>query len=148
MQKPLADIFTWPSDEPKLIGSRCSTCEAVTFPAQSRCPREGTQTMDELELPTTGKLIAWTTQGFPPAIPYAGDATGASFVPFTVGLVQLGDVIRVEGKLIEQDTDKIDFGMDVKLEIIPFYTDAEGDEIMTFAFATTTAAAAGAGASN
>ncbi len=144
MQKPLADIFTWPSDEPALIGSQCSACQAVTFPAQSRCPREGTQTMETIELPTRGTLIAWTTQGFPPAIPYAGDPTGASFVPFTVGLIQLGDLIRVEGKLTEQDTDKIDFGMDVELQIVPFYTDAEGDEIMTFAFAPTSAAVAGA----
>lgn len=142
MQKPLADIFTWPSDEPKLIGGRCSTCGAVTFPTQSRCPREGTTTMEAVELPARGTLIAWTTQGFPPAIPYAGDETGASFVPFTIGLIQLGDVVRVEGKLVEQDTDKIEYGMDVELEIVPFYTDADGDEIMTFAFKTVTTAGA------
>ena len=45
-----------------------------------------------------GTLVAWTTQGFPPGAPYAGP-TGKDFVPFGVGLVQLGDVIRVEGRL-------------------------------------------------
>ena len=52
MQKPIADVFTWPSEEPKLIGAKCSTCAAVTFPSQSRCPRCSTTTMEDLELPT------------------------------------------------------------------------------------------------
>ena len=39
-QVPVAEgIFTWPSDEPQLIGSRCAACGIVTFPAQDSCPR-------------------------------------------------------------------------------------------------------------
>jgi len=138
MQKPIADVFTWPADEPALIGSRCSDCQAVTFPAQERCPRCGTKTMAELQLPRRGTLVAWTTQGFPPVVPYAGDATGASFEPFGVGLVQLDDVVRVESRLTESDPDKLEFGMEVELEVVPFYVDDDGDEIMTFAFAPVT----------
>ena len=136
-QKPLADIFTWPSDEPRLIGSRCDHCGAVTFPAQSRCPRCSRADMAELLLPTHGTLVSWTTQGFPPTIDYRGDLTGASFEPFGVGLVQLDDVVRVEARLTENDPAKLDFGMPVELRIVPFYTDENGDEIVTFAFAPT-----------
>ena len=32
-------LFTWPSDDPKLIGSLCLDCGAIVFPAQSGCPR-------------------------------------------------------------------------------------------------------------
>ena len=135
MQKPIADVFTWPSDEPQLIGARCSECSAATFPAQSRCPRCGTATMAELPLPRRGTLVAWTTQGFPPLVPYAGDPTGESFKPFGVGLVQLDDIVRVEARLTESDPAKLAFGMEVELEIVPFYEDEAGDEIMTFAFA-------------
>jgi uncharacterized protein len=137
MEKPIADVFTWPADEPKLIGARCTECAAVTFPSQSRCPRCSTSSMEDLELPTRGTLVSWTTQGFPPAVDYMNDPTGASFVPFGVGLVQLGDVVRVESRLTENDPDKLDFGMDVELTVIPFYTDENGDEIVTFAFAPT-----------
>jgi uncharacterized OB-fold protein len=63
------------------------------------------------------------------------DPTGASFVPFGVGLVQLGDVVRVEARLTESDPGRLDFGMPVELRIVPFYTDANGDEVVTFAFA-------------
>lgn len=137
MQKPIAEVFTWPSDEPKLIGSRCSECAAVTFPVQSRCPRCSTLTMADLELPTEGTLESWTTQGFPPAVDYMEDPTGAAFVPFGVGLVRLGDVVKVEARLTENDPAKLEFGMPVKLEIIPFFTNREGDEIVTFAFTPT-----------
>lgn len=134
MQKPIADIFTWPADDPQLIGGKCKACSAVCFPIQTRCPRCGKGMEQEL-LPKQGKVITWTVQGFPPVVPYAGDATGKNFVPFGMALVQLGDVVRVEGRLTENDPDKIDFGMQVELRIVPFYVDDNGDEIMTFAFA-------------
>ena len=137
MQKPIADLFTWPSEEPRLLGSRCEGCGAVTFPVQSRCPRCGATTMAQLELPTRGTLVSWTTQGFPPAVDYMIVPTGASFVPFGVGLVQLDDVVRVESRLTVNDPAQLDFGMEVELQIVPFYTDADGDEIVTFAFAPT-----------
>ena len=54
--------------------------------------------------------------------------------PFGVGLVQLDDVIRVEGRLTENDPKKLQFGMDVELTMVPFTTDEEGNEIVTFAF--------------
>jgi uncharacterized OB-fold protein len=135
MQKPIADVFTWPADEPQLIGSRCADCGAVTFPAQSRCPRCSRTDMAELALPRRGTLVSWTTQGFPPKFPYMGDPKASTFEPFGVGLVQLDEVVRVESRLTENDPEKLDFGMEVELRIVPFYTDADGDEIMTFAFA-------------
>ena len=54
-----------------------------------------------------------------------------------MGLVQLGDVVRVESRLTEHDPAKLRFGMDVELRVVPFYVDDAGDEIMTFAFAPT-----------
>jgi uncharacterized OB-fold protein len=134
MQKALApDISTWPQENPQLIGSQCGACSATAFPKQDRCPRCSSANMSELLLPRRGTLVAWTTQGFPPGAPYAGP-TGDAFVPFGVGLVQLDDVIRVEGRLTENDPEKLRFGMDVELTMVPFTTDPEGNEIVTFAF--------------
>jgi len=134
MQKALApEISTWPDAEPQLIGSRCGACSATTFPRQDRCPKCSKAEMSEVLLPRRGTVIAWTTQGFPPGAPYAGP-TGKDFVPFGVGLVQLGDVIRVEGRLTENDPAKLEFGMEVELAMAPFATDADGDELVTFWF--------------
>lgn len=134
MQKPIANVFTWPADDPQLLGGQCSGCRAVTFPVQSRCPRCGTQSMAELPLPRRGTLVSWTTQGFPPSVDYRGDPTGESFEPYGMGLVQLEDMVRVESRLTESDPQKLDFGMEVELRIVPFYVDKDGDEIVTFAF--------------
>jgi len=134
MEKALApEISTWPDANPQLIGSRCGNCGATAFPAQPRCPRCSVGEMAELALPRRGTLVAWTTQGFPPGAPYKGPV-GKDFVPFGVGLVQLDDVIRVEGRLTENDPAKLEFGMEVELTMVPFATDADGDELVTFAF--------------
>jgi len=134
MQKALApDISTWPDDNPRLIGSRCGSCGATAFPAQPRCPTCSAGDTSELLLPRHGTLVAWTTRGFPPGAPHRGP-TGEAFVPFGVGLVELEDVIRVEGRLTENDPAKLEFGMDVELTMVPFTTDDNGSEIVTFAF--------------
>ncbi len=82
MQKPIAEIFTWPSENPQLIGTKCDDCGAVTFPAQTRCARCSSPKMSELLLPTTGTIVTWTVQGFPPKPGFQGDATGKNFQAF------------------------------------------------------------------
>jgi uncharacterized OB-fold protein len=138
MQKALApEISTWPDDHPQLIGSTCGSCGATAFPVQQRCPKCSAGDMSQVLLPRRGTLVAWTTQGFPPGPPYKG-RTGKAFVPFGVGLVELGlqqeAVIRVEGRLTENDPAKLEFGMPVELTMIPFTTDDDGTDIVTFAF--------------
>lgn len=134
MQKALApEISTWPDEDPRLIGSRCGGCGATTFPVQERCPRCSLGEMSDVLLPRRGTVVAWTTQGFPPGAPYAGP-TGKDFVPFGVGLVQLDDVIRVEGRLTENDPAKLQFGQEVELTMVPLTTDEDGNEVVTFAF--------------
>jgi uncharacterized OB-fold protein len=134
MAKALApEISTWPDENPQLIGSKCGTCGATVFPVQDHCPKCSGADMAQELLPRRGTVVAWTTQGFPPGAPYAGP-TGKDFVPFGVGLVQLGDVIRVEGRLTENDPAKLQFGQEVELTMIPFTTDADGNEVVTFAF--------------
>jgi uncharacterized OB-fold protein len=134
MQKAIdPTISTWPDENPQLIGSGCGACGFTVFPIQSHCPKCSKPDMSDVLLPRRGTVIAWTTQGFAPGAPYAGP-TGKDFVPFGVGLVQLGDKVRVEGRLTENDPEKLKFGMEVELTMIPFTTDADGNEIVTFAF--------------
>lgn len=130
---PVAEgVFTWPSDEPRLIGSRCVACGIVTFPGQDACPRCPSTRMEEHRLPRRGRLWAWTTQGFPPpSPPYAGPS-GDAFVPYGVGYVELEDEVRVEARLTE--TEGLENGMEMELVVVPFRTDDDGNEVVTFAF--------------
>jgi uncharacterized OB-fold protein len=132
---PVAEgVFTWPSDDPRLIGSRCAACGIVTFPTQAGCPRCAATAMEEHLLSPRGRLWAWTTQHFPPpSPPYAGP-TGADFEPFGVGFVELGGEVKVEARLTETDPAVLAHGMEVELVIVPFRTDDDGNEVVTFAF--------------
>lgn len=135
MAKALApDVSTWPAENPQLIGTRCKACEAVTWPGQPRCPRCTGPDMIEIALPTRGTLVAWTTQGFVPKLPYAGKETADAFEPFGIGLVQLGDDVRVETRLTTADPEILRTGMEVLLTFVPLYVDGDGDEILTVAF--------------
>ncbi len=134
-QVPFApDVFTWPADEPQLIGARCGACAAVAFPAPPSCPRCGALGMEEHLLPREGTLWTFTTQDFLPKEPYASGETAETFTPYGVGLVQLGDEVRVEGRLTESDPEKLEIGMGMRLAIVPFRVEADGTEVMTYAF--------------
>lgn len=130
---PVAEgIFSGLSDDFRLIGSRCSACGIVTFPAQQSCPRCASTAMAEHLLPRRGRLWAWTTQEFaPPSPPYAG-ATGDAFETFGVGYVQLGDEVKVETRLTEAKA--LHIGMEMELVLVPFRNDDDGNEVVTFAF--------------
>jgi uncharacterized OB-fold protein len=133
-QVPVAEgVFTWPSDAPQLIGSRCSACGIVTFPVQDSCPRCASTEMAEHLLARRGRLWAWTTQDFPPPSPPYDGPTGTDFVPFGVGYVDVGDV-KVEARLTESDAERLQHGMEMELVVVPFRTDADGNEVVTFAF--------------
>lgn len=129
------DVFTWPSDDPQLIGGRCQACASVTFPSPPSCARCGSTDVEQHLLPRRGTLWTFTTQEFLPKEPYAGGETVETFRPYGVGLVQLGDEVRVEGRLTESDVSKLRIDMDVELVVVPFRVDDDGTEVMTFAFA-------------
>jgi len=83
-------------------------------------------------LPRRGRLWAWTTQEFPPPCPPYAGPTGDAFVPFGVGYVELGGEVKVETRLTEAGGLRV--GMDMELVLVPFRTDDEGNEVVTFAF--------------
>lgn len=129
-----ADVFTWPAAAPQLIGGECLHCANVMFPLQPSCSRCGSTQMERKLLPRRGTLWSWTTQEFLPKEPYRGGETPETFRPYGVGVVRLGDVLRVEARLTQSDPGKLRFDMEVELVIIPFRVEADGSEVMIFAF--------------
>ena len=126
-QEPVAEgLFTWPSDEPALIGSKRDG--RLSFPA-----RPGDE---EVLLKRRGTLWGFTTQQFrPPSPPYDGDDTVESFQPYALGYVELPDQLLVQARFTEADPDKLTIGQDMELRIVPYTTRPDGTEVLTFAFA-------------
>ena len=133
---PIAEgLFTWPSDAPRLLGSRCTRCALTVFPAQDGCPGCGDSSAERVELPARGTLWTWTTQSFPPiAPPYRGRTDGEGFEPFGIGWVSLTDELMIEARLTENDPDALEFGMPVELTLVPIAADDDGNDIVSFAF--------------
>lgn len=129
---PIAEgLFTWPGDEPRLIGGRCAACGAVGFPRPPSCARCTSTEVEEHRLSRTGTLWSWTVQRFQPKEPYLGPAP---FEPYGVGYVDLGSEVLVESRLTTSDPAELEVGIPVELVVVPFATAPDGTTLLTFAF--------------
>lgn len=136
-QIPVAEgLFTWPPDEStplRLIGSECTACGLVSFPAASDCVRCASTESKERLLAERGTLWTYTTQDFrPPSPPYDGPE---AFEPYAVGYIELPGELLVEARLTEPDPDRLRIGQDMRLTLVPYRVQEDGTEVMTFAFA-------------
>jgi uncharacterized OB-fold protein len=128
------DLFEWPSDAPRLRASRCDACSFITFPPQDACPSCGGDAVTATTLSRTGTLWTWTRQRFQPKNPpYAGREAAKEFVPFAVGFVELPEG-RIEARLAGDAQQELRIGMPMELTVVPFMTDEDGTEVLTYAF--------------
>ncbi len=140
-QRPVAEgLFTWPSDEPQLIASHFPESGVTVFPRTDSCPKTSSRVVEDVLLPRRGRLWSWTIQGFlPKSPPYLGTESAKDFVPYGVGYVELegvgGEHVIVESRLTENDPDRLVIGMEMELVVVPFTVDADGAEVLTYAFA-------------
>jgi uncharacterized protein len=131
--RPVAEgLFTWPDDEPRLIGSRCTTCGVVSFPEQDSCPACTGTSVERQLLSRTGTLWTWTVQGFrPKSPPYEGPI---DFEPYPVGYVELPGEVKVESLLVGAPPEQLRIGMEMELVIVPFASSVSDEPRVTFAF--------------
>jgi uncharacterized protein len=134
-QVPIAEnLFTWPSNDPRLLGSQCRRCGVVTFPAQAGCPACCSEDTKAIELERRGTLWTWTVQGFlPNRPPYDGPETPETFKPFAVGYVELPGQVRVETRIKTDDLDRLRIGMEMEL-VVEKYIERDGKDVMAFFF--------------
>jgi uncharacterized OB-fold protein len=130
-------IFRLEDGQPILLGTRCTNCDNHMFPRQSGCPKCMFDAPEDIELATTGTLWSWTIQAFAPkAPPYLGPV-GDDFVPYGVGYVELSNQVRVEARLTVNTPEQLNIGMEMHLVTEELGTDADGNTVLTYAFAPT-----------
>ncbi|MEM7002475.1 MAG: Zn-ribbon domain-containing OB-fold protein [Pseudomonadota bacterium] len=134
-QVPIAEgLFTWPSNDPRLLGSKCNNCGVVTFPAQNSCPACSGMDTETVELERRGKLWTFTLQCFlPNRPPYDGPETPETFKPFGVGYVELPDQTRVQTRLKTEDVNKLEVGMEMEL-VVEKYIERDGKDVVSYFF--------------
>ena len=128
------DLFEWLSDEPRLRATRCESCAFVTFPAQDACPSCGSDAVIPTVLSPSGTLWTWTRQRFQPKNPpYIGREPADEFQPYGVGFIELPEG-RIEARLAGDVVRELRIGMPMELTVVPFATDEDGTEVLTYAF--------------
>ena len=134
-QEPIAEgLFTWPSNDPRLLGSQCQNCGIVTFPAQKGCPACSSTDTRNIELERRGTLWTWTVQNFlPNRPPYEGPETPETFKPFAVGYIELPGQTKVEARIKTKDINRLKIGMDMEL-LVEKYIERDGKDIIAYFF--------------
>lgn len=129
---PITDgIFEWPSDDPRLRGTKCPSCGSVSFPESTVCgnPDCGhTGSVESTLLSDTGTLYSYTIQNVDHKPPY--DYHSA---PFAIGAIELPEGINLVSKLTTTDTDVLEIGAEMQLTIDTLYEE-DDTEYLTYYF--------------
>ena len=125
-------LFTLSLEDPKLIGTKCASCETYYFPETFSCsnPECREKKVERCFLSRRGKLWSYTIQYYLPPPPFK---TSEPFVPYGIGLVELPEKIMVLGILTESDPGKLKIGMGVELILEKLYEE-NGKEVVTWKF--------------
>lgn len=113
MPLPRPDLDTqafWDGcQEGKFLIPRCRSCQAFRWPPGPMCPE--CQSMDTEQVAASGRatVYSWVIVTHPVAEVLADQ------VPYTVGMIELAEGVRVVGNVIGCPPDEVEAGMPVEL---------------------------------
>ncbi|CDO31177.1 Zn-ribbon domain-containing OB-fold protein [Mycolicibacterium porcinum] len=130
-------LFRIDGDRAVLHASRRRSSGAVKFPAERPELFDGAPEIqgdiEAIELSTEGTLYTYTTQQFPPPLPYKGNRDPKVFKPYVVGFVELPEGVLVETLIIGATPDELRIGQSLVSTTTTLETE-DGDSLVTFAF--------------
>ena len=117
--------FTLDDDDPRLLGSRCTTCGTFFFPRADffcRNPECDGTAFEEAPLSRTGRVWSYTANHYQPPPPYVA---ADPFVPFAIAAVELAEEKTVVlGQVVAGvGTDQLAVGTEVELVLETLYED-------------------------
>jgi uncharacterized protein len=130
-------LFRVDGDRAVLFASRRRSSGVVKFPAERPELFDGDPEIqgdiEAIELSTEGTLYTYTTQEFPPPLPYKGNRDPKVFQPYVVGFVELAEGVLVETLIVNATPAELRIGQPLVSTTTTLST-AEGEPILTFAF--------------
>ncbi len=114
-------LFTWPSDHPRLIGSRCPVCGSVQFPKSSVCNNpecDHSRPPEEVLLSEEGTLYSFDIHAYDLREPFEYHKA-----PYAIGAVELPEGITILARLTT--TKGLRIGMKLRMKVDKLYEDAE-----------------------
>jgi uncharacterized OB-fold protein len=124
--------FTYDTDAPALLGSRCTSCGNVAFPKEvSHCrnPHCAGTEFAETELSRTGTVWSYTDACYQPPKPYVA---ADPYVPFAIAAVELAaEQLVVMGQVVPGVTvDDLSVGTEMELVVDTLYEDDEHEYLV------------------
>jgi len=103
-------------NEGKLMGAKCKKCGKIMLPPRPICVQCYSENLEWIELKDKGKLLTYT-------IIHVAPQQFQHLVPYTVGIVELENGLKLPGMIKEVDFDEIKVGMELKIEVEPIATE-------------------------
>jgi uncharacterized OB-fold protein len=133
-------LFRVEGDRAVLFASRRRSSGVVKFPAERPELFDGDSDIQDdieaIELSTEGTLYTYTTQEFPPPLPYKGIRDPKAFKPYVVGFVELAEGVLVETLIVDATADQLMIGQRLVSTTTALETE-DGKSLVTFAFRPT-----------
>ncbi|MEE6137573.1 OB-fold domain-containing protein [Mycobacterium sp. 050128] len=138
MTAPITEgLFRVDGGRAVLFASRRRSTGAVKFPAERPELFDGDSEIqhdiEPIELSTEGTLYTYTTQEFPPPLPYKGNRDPKVFQPYVVGFVELAEGVLVETLIVDAIPAELRIGQPLVSTTTTLET-ADGRSLETFAF--------------
>ncbi len=133
-QTPVAEgLFAETEDGPRLLGSRCRSCDTPYFPKSAVChnPNCNESKMEDARFGPKGTLWSYSVQYYPPPPPAKYDEP---YVPYALALIDMPEGLRVLARVSTDDPEQVQVRADVELVLEKLYTNPEGDDVITWKF--------------
>lgn len=132
-QRPVAEgLFQFSDDQPMLLGSRCKGCATVYFPRSLGCrnPGCGPKQVEDAFFGQFGTLYSHTVQTYRPPPLFQMD----NWAPYPLGLIDLPEGLRVMAMITGCAPERLHIGMPMTLSTTVLFVDAQGCEVVTYAY--------------
>ena len=126
-------LFEETADGARLLGSKCATCGSTYFPKSPVChnPKCSGSAVADASFGPRGKLWSYSVQHYAPPPPAKFDEP---YDPYTLGLVDLPEGLRVLGRISTDGVEALKAGMDVELIIDRIHSDDDGNDVVSWMF--------------
>jgi uncharacterized OB-fold protein len=98
--------------EKRLMAAKCNECGTVLLPPKPMCTKCFSTNLKWIELEGAGKLLSYT-------IIHVAPEQFQAMAPYTVGIVELKNGLRLPGMICGVDPEGIKVGMKLKIDFEP-----------------------------
>lgn len=96
-------------NERRLMAAKCSECGTVLLPPKPMCTKCFSTNLKWIELEGAGKLLSYT-------VIHVAPEQFQSMTPYTVGIVEFKNGLRLPGMIRDVNPEEVKIGMDLKID--------------------------------